>query len=204
MQLASSRGVERRPSRKARSRSESDQPLDTGRGRGGASPSRRRPPRGCPGPRWPVSKKVALAGGAADAYPYSAQDDKYSGPSQRIGRYYRQRLDEMSQAQLEQRRAQHLNELINELKEEVMGFGPGWLPEELERIPDAEPLKAGLMVQHIQACATIFNEAAKAERALALETARAQVRGRVAFAGLMQRLVRLAESDERPVLPTPT
>lgn len=34
------------------------------------------------------------------------QDDRFTRPSERIGRYYRQRLDEMSSAQLEQRRIQ--------------------------------------------------------------------------------------------------
>lgn len=34
------------------------------------------------------------------------QDDRLTGPSERIGRYYRQRLDEMSGAQLEERRLQ--------------------------------------------------------------------------------------------------
>lgn len=32
-----------------------------------------------------------------------AQDDRYAGPSERIGRYYRQRLDELDSAGLEQR-----------------------------------------------------------------------------------------------------
>ena len=34
------------------------------------------------------------------------QDDRFTGPSERIGRYYRQRLDEMTGPQLEQRRQQ--------------------------------------------------------------------------------------------------
>jgi hypothetical protein len=35
-----------------------------------------------------------------------AQNDKYSGPSERIGRYYRQRLDELDRPGLEQKRAE--------------------------------------------------------------------------------------------------
>ena len=35
-----------------------------------------------------------------------AQDDKYAGPSQRIGRYYRQRIDELDAVGLEQKRAE--------------------------------------------------------------------------------------------------
>ena len=35
-----------------------------------------------------------------------AQDDKYAGPSDRIGRHYRQRLDELDDAGLEQKRAE--------------------------------------------------------------------------------------------------
>lgn len=35
-----------------------------------------------------------------------SHDDRFTGPSERIGRYYRQRLDEMTAEQLEQRRAQ--------------------------------------------------------------------------------------------------